>query len=331
MKVLIVHAHHEPKSFCSALFRKAVQTLSDVGHEVVVSDLYSERFDPVSDRRNFSSVLDAGYLKQQAEEKHASEVWGFTPGLETEIRKLESCDLLIFTFPLWWFSLPAILKGWVDRAFPMGRVYGDGKIYENGLGKARKRALIIMTVGGREESYSEYGVNPPLASVLAPIQHGIFWFNGFLPLDPFLVWGPARISAEERKTYLRQLDERLRKLDKETPLTLPPFGDFSEFKDQQKRFMASITYRIKPAGNHRASLSALLQSISELKRSGIVLHSYLGSLQDDPWRGYLVFRESGANQVLQHLNKLPLASHFNFEVNELDSALIESTVREATV
>jgi NAD(P)H dehydrogenase (quinone) len=189
MKVLIVHAHHEPKSFCSALYRQAVQTLSEAGHEVAVSDLYSEGFDPVSDRRNFSSVLDAGYLKQQEEERHASEVKGFAPVLEAEIRKLESCDLLIFNFPLWWFSLPAILKGWVDRAFPMGRVYGDGKIYENGLGRARKRALIIMTVGGRQESYSEYGVNPPLSSVLAPIHHGIFWFNGFLPLDPFLVLG----------------------------------------------------------------------------------------------------------------------------------------------
>src|SRR5262245_66502613 len=66
MRVLIVHAHHEPKSFCSALFRQAVQTLSEAGHEVVISDLYSERFDPISDRRNFSSVFDAGYLKRIA-------------------------------------------------------------------------------------------------------------------------------------------------------------------------------------------------------------------------------------------------------------------------
>jgi hypothetical protein len=116
----------------------------------------------------------------------------------------------------------------------------------------------------------------------------------------------------------------LRQLEKETSLTLPPLRDFSKYTDQKKRFMASITNRIKPDAKHRESLSAVLQGISELKRSGIVLHSYLGSLQDDPWRGYLVFRESGANQVLLHLNKLPLASHLNFEVNELDSPLTKS-------
>jgi len=319
MRVLIVHAHHEPKSFCSALFRQAVQTLSEAGHEVVISDLYSERFDPISDRRNFSSVFDAGYLKQQTEERHASEVNGFAPELEIEIQKLESCDLLIFTFPLWWFSMPAILKGWVDRAIPMGRVYGNEKLYENGLGKAQKRALIIMTVGGPPETYSGYNINPSLENVLAPIQHGVFWFNGFLPLDPFIVWRPASISDEERKTYLCQLDERLRYLDQETPLRLPPLRDFPGYggKDQKKRFMALITHRAPPDENYRASIPAVIQRVAELKRDGVVVSSYLGSLEADPWRGFLIFRESGAEPVLQHLNTMPLASYFNFDITEL--------------
>ena len=73
MNVLIVHAHHEPKRFSSALSRQAQETLRSIGHEVTVSDLYAEGFDPVSDRRNFQSVFDANYLKQQNEERHASD------------------------------------------------------------------------------------------------------------------------------------------------------------------------------------------------------------------------------------------------------------------
>jgi NAD(P)H dehydrogenase (quinone) len=231
----------------------------------------------------------------------------------------ESCDLLIFTFPLWWFSMPAILKGWVDRAIPMGRIYGEEKLYENGLGKAQKRALIIMTVGGPPETYSGDNINPSLENVLAPIQHGVFWFNGFLPLDPFIVWRPARISEEERKTYLSQLDERLRHLDRETPLRLPPLRDFPGYggKDRKKRFMALITHRTKPDENYLESFSALIQRVSKLKRGGVVLGSYLGSLQADPWRGFLIFRESGADLVLRHLSTLPLASYFNFDITEL--------------
>jgi NAD(P)H dehydrogenase (quinone) len=324
VRVLIVHAHHEPKSFCSALFRQAAQTLSEAGHEVVTSDLYSERFDPISDRRNFSSVFDSGYLKQQLEERYASEVNGFALELEIEIKKLESCDLLIFTFPLWWFSMPAILKGWVDRAFPMGRIYGEEKLYENGLGKTQKRALIIMTVGGPPETYSGYNINPSLENVLAPIQHGVFWFNGFLPLDPFIVWRPARISEEERKTYLSQLDERLRHLDQETPLRLPPLRDFPGYggKDQKKRFMALITHRTKPDENYRASFPVLIRQISELKRAGVVMGNHLGAPQADPWRGFLVFRESESEAVMRHLNTLPLASYFNFDITELDTTSI---------
>jgi NAD(P)H dehydrogenase (quinone) len=51
VRALIIHAHHEPKSFCSALFRQAVQTLSEAGYEVVTSDLYSERFDDTASIR----------------------------------------------------------------------------------------------------------------------------------------------------------------------------------------------------------------------------------------------------------------------------------------
>ena len=70
MRVLIVHAHHEPASFNGALTREATTALRTARHEVVVSDLYGERFDPVSDRRNFVTVLDKDRLKQQGEEEH---------------------------------------------------------------------------------------------------------------------------------------------------------------------------------------------------------------------------------------------------------------------
>lgn len=104
--ILIVHAHHEPQSFSSSLAKTAAEMLSDQGHEVVFSDLYAMGFDPVSDRRNFVTTADAAYLKQQREEARASEYGGFAPEIETEMRKVEACDLLVFSFPLWWFSIP---------------------------------------------------------------------------------------------------------------------------------------------------------------------------------------------------------------------------------
>ena len=121
MRVFIVHAHHEPTSFNAALTEAGAVALRRAGHDVVVSDLYAMRFDPVSDRRNFRTIADASRLKQQAEEEYASGRNGFSPSLQTEMDKLDWCDALIFQFPLWWLGLPAILKGWVDRVFAVGR------------------------------------------------------------------------------------------------------------------------------------------------------------------------------------------------------------------
>ena len=97
MKVFIVHAHHEPKSFNGALTEAAVAALTDAGHEVRVSDLYAMDFDPVSDRRNFTTVGEADYLKQQVEESHASKNDGFASDIEAELEKLDWCDVLILS------------------------------------------------------------------------------------------------------------------------------------------------------------------------------------------------------------------------------------------
>ena len=74
MKVLIVLAHPEHRSFNGAVFRTAVETLSAAGHEVRTSDL------------------------------HATETCGFAEDIEEEIQKIYWCDLVIWQFPLWWFG-----------------------------------------------------------------------------------------------------------------------------------------------------------------------------------------------------------------------------------
>lgn len=318
MKVLIVHAHHESKSFSSALFQQAVKTFTEQAHEVATSDLYTQHFDPVSDRRNFKTVADPGYLKQQMEERLASDQHGFAPELEAEIAKLEACDLLVFCFPLWWFGMPAILKGWVDRVFAMRRIYGDGKLYENGLGKGVRRAMVIMTTGGPPEAYSGNGLQPPLATILTPIEHGVFWFNGFLPLDAFVAYGPVRMSQEERVACLLHLDQRLRGLDGEKPRQLPPMSDFPPpGPDRKKRFMVTATFKDPADESFKPLIPAERAHIAELKREGHLLTFHMTAPGSAPWRGYLLFRESGEAEVQAHLETLPMTALLEFHIVEL--------------
>ncbi|WP_144715507.1 NAD(P)H-dependent oxidoreductase [Aeromonas veronii] len=219
MKVLIVYAHPEPKSFSGALFCHAIRALEQAGHTVMTSDLYAMGFDPVSDRRNFTAASDPDFLKLQLEELAATEQGSFAPQLEQEMQKLEAADLLIFQFPLWWFGLPAILKGWVDRVFAMGRVYGQGHIYESGKFRG-KRALLSLTTGGPAETYLPDGFNGDIDGVLRPIQRGILQFVGFDVLRPHICYAPVRVSQEEREAWLAQWAERLGQIEQESPIAV---------------------------------------------------------------------------------------------------------------
>jgi NAD(P)H dehydrogenase (quinone) len=223
MNVLIVHAHPEPLSFVSALKNAAVAELTAAGHEVRVSDLYAMNFDPRISRADFLATSDPGYFKPQREQLHASEGKGFAPDLQAEMDKVLWADLVIFTFPLWWFSLPAILKGWVDRVFAMGVAYGGGKLHETGPLRPR-RALLAFGTGGPAESYGPRGRNGELRALLSHIQWGMLHFTGFSVLSPFPVWGPARAADDDRAAVLAAWCERLRAIEHEAPEPMAPLG-----------------------------------------------------------------------------------------------------------
>jgi NAD(P)H dehydrogenase (quinone) len=219
MKALLVYWHPEPKSFNHAMLVAASEALAASGAELQTSDLHAMAFDPVSDRRNFTTVRDSNFLKLQLEEKHATEVGGFSADIETEQQKLEWCDLMVWQFPLWWFGLPAVFKGWVDRVFAMGRVYGGDRVYEGGVFRG-KRALVSLTTGGPEEAYLPGGFNGDINGILKPIHRGMLQFVGFDVLAPHIVYGPAHLTHEQRQAEILRFQKRLAHISTEQPITV---------------------------------------------------------------------------------------------------------------
>ena len=219
MKALVVFSHPEPKSFNGALFATAVECLKSAGHEVQISDLYRMNFSPVSSRDNFNSLKNPNFLKLQMEEVYATEHHSFAPELEAEIEKVEWCDLMIWQFPLWWFSMPALLKGWVDRVFAMGRAYGMGKVYDTGAFRG-KRALLCVTTGGPAEAYEQDGFNGDIHGILRPIERGMLQFVGFDVLAPSIYYGPARQEESVRIGWLAEWADRLKGIETESPIVV---------------------------------------------------------------------------------------------------------------
>jgi NAD(P)H dehydrogenase (quinone) len=208
MRVLIVYAHEEPRSFNGALKELAVSVLSDAGHEVKVSDLYAMHFNPVGGKDDFTSLKDTEFFKYQLEQSNAMIQGTLKEDIRAEQEKVLWADILILQFPLWWFSLPAILKGWVDRVFAMGFAYGGGHEYDTGIFKG-KQAMLVLTTGGAASSYASDGRNDKLSKNLFHIEHGILFFTGFTVLPRFVAWSVARASPEARQRYLNEYRDRL--------------------------------------------------------------------------------------------------------------------------
>jgi NAD(P)H dehydrogenase (quinone) len=225
MKVLIVYAHPEPRSFNAALLARGRGTLASLGHECVVRDLYALGFNPVATGADFTKRHDPDVLRYDHEQRAASKGGGYTAELQAEIDHLLWADALILQFPLYWFSVPAIMKGWIDRVFVDGIVYGGGRWYDRGALKG-KRAMIAMTTGCYPAMCGPDGINGNLDVMLWPIQNGTLRFVGCDVLPPFVAWSVAHKDAVARKRDLERYDERLRALATTPPLPFHARADF---------------------------------------------------------------------------------------------------------
>jgi NAD(P)H dehydrogenase (quinone) len=251
MKTLIVFAHPEPASFSGALKDVAVSTLTHLGHEVVVSDLYRMGWNPALGPDDFDGErTNAQYLDLSREQEHAFATGGHSTDVTAEQAKVAAADLVLFHFPVWWFSMPAILKGWVDRVFSRGFAYSAGRKYESGHFKG-KRAMLCITTGTASTLYEPNGIDGDLHHVLWPIHNGILAYTGFTVLPPFAAWMPARVSAVERQGYLAAYAEGLKTLDRVEPLFFHPWSDY----DETQRLKPGVPARSGVQWNPRAKQS----------------------------------------------------------------------------
>jgi NAD(P)H dehydrogenase (quinone) len=100
MRALVVYCHPHPNSFNAAVRDLVIAKLSQAGAEVRLTDLYARGFQPVLTSPEWTHYLDCP--SNQAD-------------VADEVADLRWCDTLIFVYPTWWYGLPAMLKGWLDR------------------------------------------------------------------------------------------------------------------------------------------------------------------------------------------------------------------------
>ena len=215
MNVLVVYAHPSPNSFNAALKDAAVETLRQAGHTVEISDLYAMNFKAAADGADFPAPVDPANLTYAAEQAAALDAGTTADDLKAEQEKLARADVVFFQFPLWWYSAPAILKGWLERVLSMGYAYGAGRMFDKG-GLGGTKAMLSFTTHGLESSFADDGWHGPITDVLTPLHQGLR-FVGFDILPPFVAYNVIRSSDEERRAMMGDLKKRLNALP-ETPV-----------------------------------------------------------------------------------------------------------------
>jgi len=134
MNCLIVTTHPLNDSLCKALSKHVIKKIEEKGYEIEVEDLYAKNFEPaltIAERESYYS----GDFNQSE--------------LSEQIKKIKKAETLILLFPTWWFSFPAMLKGWFDRVWCPGVAYN----HASDLGAIKplldnlENVLVITTLG----------------------------------------------------------------------------------------------------------------------------------------------------------------------------------------
>lgn len=227
MNILIVHAHPEPQSFTTALKDHSIQVLKDLGHHVEVSDLYEMGFNPVASKADFHSRGNAEYLNYALEQHHASKEQTLSADIQAEVEKVQRADLVILNFPMYWTSMPAMLKGWIDRVFVSGIFYGGKRFYNHG-GMVGKKAMLSFTLGGREHMFGDHAIHGSIEDLLLPIQRGTLAYAGFEVLPPFVAYHVPYISNEARQQMLVDYQQHLSNLENLKALEFPKLEQFDD-------------------------------------------------------------------------------------------------------
>jgi NAD(P)H dehydrogenase (quinone) len=185
MKYLLIYAHPNPKSFNHALKETIVARIRATGQQVTVRDLYALQFNPVLSGNDFVS-FSAGKVPAD---------------IATEQAFVKEADVMVVVHPIWWFGMPAILKGYIDRVFSYGFAYEVTDKGVRGL-LSDKKVMVFNTTGGPQETYKQYGFT---ASVENIFNAGIYGFSGMQVINHTFFYGVPTVTQKEREDMLASL------------------------------------------------------------------------------------------------------------------------------
>ncbi len=192
MRILVVYAHPVDTSFAASIHRQVLGKLRERGHEVRDLDLYAQGFDPV--------LSGAEHRVYETEGEHRR-------AIEAHVALIQWAEGLVFVYPTWWYGLPAILKGWLDRVWLPGIAFELPK--DEGPIKPLMQHLRLLggiSTYGAGWWWTRWVGDPGRRTIMRGLRAlcakrcQTFWLAHYT-MD--------RSTAESRASFLKQIDRRL--------------------------------------------------------------------------------------------------------------------------
>lgn len=192
MKAVVLYAHPNPKSFNAAILEVVKEELGSKGYEVKVKDLYAMNWKPDLDGADFQCLMSGSVSEDVAREQ----------------QDIAAADLLVSVFPIWWLSMPALLKGYIDRVFTNGFAYEFTQMGPQGK-LTGKKAAVFTTSGADKVSAEHTGM---MNAIKTAIVGGTFGLCGFAPLVYHNCFGVIMSTDEQRSAMLEEVRQAVRGL-----------------------------------------------------------------------------------------------------------------------
>ncbi len=205
---LVVLAHPSAASFNHAWFVSSLSALRNAGYEILTSDLFALGFDPAERAEHYGDLVSVNGFDVLRVQSDAQQAGMLPEAVKQEIGKLHAADLVVFHFPLWWFSPPAMLKGWFERVLVHGEFHTSEKRFDKGLASG-KRALFCVTCGVDENGGAPSGFEADTRMLLWPLAFSLY-YCGFDVFQPIIQYGVHGFHEGQAKAELEAaLDKRL--------------------------------------------------------------------------------------------------------------------------
>ena len=237
MRCYLVIAHPEPnrRSFCHAIYRKAIETLKLNNHEVMTTDLYDCDFATMPSLADFEDADPTlSYHEHQRRALYREEI------LRCQSR-VEWCTHLILFTPLYWLSPNAALMAWWEKVFGEGWAVAPGQTFDKGC-MAGKKAMVVVTCGQDQVMYGKDALNVSVEELMYPLTFRCFAYCGFTPLRTQAFFGVQTADAQMRVDMLNGWAEHVMKLQKRDEIQFSFVGAATkeEKKDSNREKLAEL-------------------------------------------------------------------------------------------